>query len=120
MLSKDAVITTLYTLGNVLSPGNERGLPGGPNGDGQDSSQIYAGRQSTGSSISFQFSGEEESAIVQGNVVQAICEIASACKDEKITGLAQSMLAQKIVKLALQSMRGSLPALPVWLSAGAI
>ncbi|KAK0737694.1 hypothetical protein B0T21DRAFT_286505 [Apiosordaria backusii] len=100
MLSKDAVITTLYTLGNVLSPGNERGLPGAATGDGQDSSHIYAGRQSTGSSISFQYSGEEESAIIQGNVVQAICEIASACKDEKITGLAQSMLAQKIVKLS--------------------
>lgn len=102
-LSTDAVITTLYTLGNVLSPGNN-----GPvsnvamdefRPDGQDASHIYAVRHSTGSSISLQISGEEESLIVQGNVVQAICEIASACRDEKITGLAQSMLAQKIVKL---------------------
>ncbi len=32
--------------------------------------------------------------------MQAICEIARACKDEKITALAQSMLAQKLVKLS--------------------
>lgn len=100
MLSKDAVITTLYTLGNVLSPANDRPFTNGTNGDTQDASHVYAVRHSTGSSISLQISGEEESLIVQGNVVQAVCEIASACRDEKITGLAQSMLAQKIVKLS--------------------
>ncbi|KAK0628135.1 hypothetical protein B0T17DRAFT_141564 [Bombardia bombarda] len=103
MLSQDAVITTLYTLGNVLGPGNERpinGIDGDSRYDGQDVSHVYAGRHSTGSAISLQISGEEDSSIVQGNVVQAICEIASACRDEKITGLAQSMLAQKIVKLS--------------------
>ena len=104
MLSADAVITTLYTLGNVLSPGNERQVANGLNGDsrydGQDVSHVYAGRHSTGSSISLQVSGEEDSSTIQGNVVQAICEIASTCKDEKITGLAQSMLAQKIIKLS--------------------
>ncbi|KAK3330292.1 hypothetical protein B0H66DRAFT_55915 [Apodospora peruviana] len=103
MLSKDAVITTLYTLGNVLSPGNERQVANGLNGDsqydGQDFSHVYAGRQSTGSSISFQITGEEDSSVIQGNVVQAICEIAGTCMDDKITGLAQSMLAQKIIKL---------------------
>ncbi|KAL2263846.1 hypothetical protein VTK26DRAFT_4755 [Humicola hyalothermophila] len=102
-LSKDAVITTLYTLGNVLSPGNNGPLMDGTAGEfrpeDQESSHVYAGRHSTGSSISLQISGEEESLAVQGNVVQAICEIATACRDEKITGLAQSMLAQKIVKL---------------------
>lgn len=104
MLSKDAIISTLYTLGNVLSPGNERpvtnGINGDPRYDSPDASYLYIGRQSAGSSISLQMSGEEESLVVQGNVVQAICEIAGTCKDEKITGLAQSMLAQKIVKLS--------------------
>ncbi|KAK0733343.1 hypothetical protein B0T26DRAFT_633210 [Lasiosphaeria miniovina] len=104
LLSKDAIITTLYTLGNVLSPGNDRPLTNGLNGDtrhdARDISPVYAARQSTGSSISLQISGEEDSSIVQGNVVQAICEIASTCRDEKITGLAQSMLAQKIAKLS--------------------
>ena len=91
-LSKDAIITTLYTLGNVLGPENDR--------PPYDPSQAYGGRHSTGSSISLRISGEEESSVVQGNVVQAICEIAGASRDEKITGLAQSMLAQKIVKLS--------------------
>ncbi|KAK4040507.1 hypothetical protein C8A01DRAFT_15630 [Parachaetomium inaequale] len=98
-LSKDAVITTLYTLGNVLGPGNDRPLTNGT-ADGHDPSRVYGAGHSTGSSISLQVSGEEESSIVQGNVVQAICEIAGASRDEKITGLAQSMLAQKIVKLS--------------------
>jgi phosphatidylinositol 4-kinase len=101
MLSKDAVITTLYTLGNVLGPGNDRPLTNGTGGaDGQDPSHVYRGRHSTGSSISLPITGEEDSSVVQGNVVQAICEIATASRDEKITGLAQSMLAQKIVKLS--------------------
>ncbi|KAJ4295778.1 phosphatidylinositol-4- kinase [Collariella sp. IMI 366227] len=103
MLSKDAVITTLYTLGNVLSPGNDRpltnGAGAGPYMDGQCPSHAQDRRHSTGSSISLEIFSEEESSIVQGNVVQAICEIASASGDEKITGLAQTMLAQKIVKL---------------------
>ncbi|KAK3299116.1 uncharacterized protein B0H64DRAFT_354903 [Chaetomium fimeti] len=100
-LSKDAVITTLYTLGNVLGPGSDRPVTNGAGeGGGQGPSHVYGSRHSTGSSISLQISGEEESPIVQGNVVQAICEIAGASKDEKITGLAQSMLAQKIVKLS--------------------
>ncbi|EON96933.1 putative phosphatidylinositol 4-kinase protein [Phaeoacremonium minimum UCRPA7] len=103
MLSTDAVITTLYTLGNVLSPGGERGLTNGLNGssaiDGGSSSEIYNGRHSTGSSISLQISGEEDTSHVYGNVVEGICGIASACKDEKISALAQSMLLQKYDKI---------------------
>jgi phosphatidylinositol 4-kinase A len=100
MLSSDAVITTLYTLGNVLSPGSDRA--NGVNGDfaeGPGLTTIYTGRQSTGSSISLQITGEEETAAVYGNVVQAICGIAAACNDTKITALAQSMLLQKIDKV---------------------
>jgi phosphatidylinositol 4-kinase A len=101
MLSSDAIITTLYTLGNVLSPGSERALTNGAHSDLglEAAAQIYHGRHSTGSSISLQISGEEETSIVYGNVVQAICGIASVCKDEKISALAQSMLLQKIGKM---------------------
>ncbi|KAL2157420.1 hypothetical protein VTH06DRAFT_6112 [Thermothelomyces fergusii] len=100
-LSKDAVITTLYTLGNVLGPTNDR-LPviGAPGADPHDPSHVYGTGHPTGSSISLPASSEEVSSAAQGNVVQAICEIAAASKDEKIIGLAQSMLAQKIVKLS--------------------
>jgi len=102
MLSTDAVITTLYTLGNVLSPGNERALAGGiihSDSGLEGTAAIYHGRHSTGSSISIQISGEEETSAMYGNVVQAICGIASACKDQKINALAQSMLLQKIDKI---------------------
>ncbi|KAF4634881.1 hypothetical protein G7Y89_g3229 [Cudoniella acicularis] len=105
ILSQDAIITTLYTLGNVLSSGSnaERALASGVNGDfsleGSVSSTFYNGKQSTGSSISLPISGEEETSAVYGNVVQAICGIASSCDDPKITALAQSMLMQKIGKV---------------------
>lgn len=101
MLSTDAVISTLYTLGNVLSPGEDQTLTNGFTGevsDGPDA-QIYAGRQSTGSSISLRISGEEQSEIINSNVVQAICKIATSANDEKITALAQSMLLQKLNKV---------------------
>jgi phosphatidylinositol 4-kinase len=105
ILSQDAVITTLYTLGNVLSSGTsaERALAGGTNGDlsmdGTVNSTFYAGKLSPGSSISLAISGDEETSVVYGNVVQAICGIASSCNDAKITALAQSMLLQKIYKV---------------------
>jgi phosphatidylinositol 4-kinase len=106
ILSQDAIITTLYTLGNVLSSGSntERALAGGINGDlamdGSVNPTFYIGKQSTGSSISLTISGEEETSVVYGNVVQAICGIASSCNEPKITALAQSMLQQKIDKVS--------------------
>ncbi|KAJ9157387.1 Phosphatidylinositol 4-kinase stt4 [Pleurostoma richardsiae] len=101
MLSSDAVITTLYTLGNVLSPGHDAGIPnGGFSGDpGFDVPDIYGGRHSTGSSISLQINGEEDTSVIYGNVIEGICGIASACRDEKISALAQSMLLQKYDKI---------------------
>ena len=104
-LSQDAIITTLYTLGNVLSSSSnaDRALAGGVNGDfsleGSVNSTFYNRKQSTGSSISLPMSGEEETAVVYGNVIQAICGIASSCNDPKISALAQSMLVQKINKV---------------------
>ncbi|KAF4978938.1 hypothetical protein FZEAL_4776 [Fusarium zealandicum] len=102
MLSKDAVISTLYTLGNVLSPGSEQAFAN-DQVDGTAAepglTSIYANRRSIGSSISLQMYGEEETAVVSGNVVQTICGIAAAFKDEKITALAQSMLQQKLEKV---------------------
>ncbi|KAF4446612.1 phosphatidylinositol 4-kinase [Fusarium austroafricanum] len=102
MLSKDAVIGTLYTLGNVLSPGSDQAFVNDQiDGTASETvlNPIYSNRQSIGSSISLQMYGEEETAIVSGNVVQTICGIAAAFKDEKITALAQSMLQQKLEKV---------------------
>lgn len=103
-VSEDAVISSLYSLGNVLSPvsdgvsANDK-TNGTAGGDGVAGS-IYASRHSTGSSISLQINGEEETAVAYGNVVQVICGIAAACQDDKITALAQSMLLQKVNKVS--------------------
>ncbi|TWU77974.1 phosphatidylinositol-4- kinase [Metarhizium rileyi] len=104
MLSKDATISTLYTLGNVLSPDSEADIANGTvNGtaetDGSPAPGGYSRRHSTGSSISLMMSGEQETAIVYGNVVKAICTIATESGDEKIIALAQSMLLQKLDKV---------------------
>lgn len=101
-LSQDAVITTMYTLGNVLSSGaSVGGIHGEVVMDGPNStSALYHSKLPTGSSISLTISGDEETSIVHGNVVQAICGIAKYCNDPKITALAQSMLLQKIEKVS--------------------
>ena len=96
MLSHDAVITTLYTLGNVLSPGSDSSLA---NETASSNNAIYPGRHSTSSSISLKIIADEESSAVYENVVEAIYRIATACKDEKITALAQSILIQKLNKV---------------------
>lgn len=106
-LSQDATISTLYTLGNVLSSASapERSLANGAlqgsgSLDGANASGFYGGKQSTGSAISLALCGDEETSVVYGNVVQAICGIARSCNDQKITALAQSMLLQKIDKVS--------------------
>lgn len=102
-LSSDAVISTLYTLGNVLSPSPENGAPNGSNadlpGDGTGSSNIYHGRQSTGSSISLQIQNEGDTTAVYSNIIETICCVAKSCEEEKITALAQAMLLQKLTKV---------------------
>ncbi|KAI0404885.1 phosphatidylinositol 3 [Xylaria palmicola] len=102
-LSNDAVISTLYTMGNILSPSPENGIPNGSNGDSAgdstDPSNIYHRRQSTGSDISLQIQNEEDTTAVYSNIIQTICCIAKSCEDEKITALAQAMLLQKLTKV---------------------
>lgn len=100
LLSQDAAITGLYSLGNVLSAqsntdklqDNSLSVPGHVGRYGQ---------HSTGSAISLDLSGDEETAVVHGNIVRAIVSIASNCQDEKITALALSMLLQKLGRIGL-------------------
>ncbi|KAK6954237.1 hypothetical protein Daesc_004203 [Daldinia eschscholtzii] len=94
LLSQDAVITTLYTLGNVLSPDTERSAPNGSTNELNGLSSVYQRRQSTGSDISLQLRGDEDTTLVYANIVQAICSIAEMCDDEKITALSQAMTAR--------------------------
>lgn len=101
LLSQDIVISTLYSLGNVLSAGSAEH----PNGfspflDGSSNSMIahssYGNHHALGSNLSLVLSDEEESAVVYAAIVHAIVAVADARSDEKITALVISMLVQKI------------------------
>ena len=99
LLSKDAVISTLYTLGNELSPQSEAAFTNGHiNGSVPGDSEIFDGRTS-GDSTSSLPTEKDAASFIHGNVVQAICGIATACQDEQITALAQSVLIQKLDKI---------------------
>jgi len=104
LLSIDAVITTLYSLGNVLSSqtGAEKQHQSfsplnGVNGNHDSSSSTVRGP--TGSVISLSMSGDEETSIICGNVARAIVTIACTCNDSKIVALAQTLLIQKISRI---------------------
>jgi len=106
LLSQDAVITTLYSLGNVLSSqsGTDRApqtLSPSPDPVGRHGSLASANNLRTGSVISLSLSGDEETSIVCGNVAHAIIMIATSVKDYKIAALAQTMMLQKIGRVNL-------------------
>lgn len=101
LLPQDAIITTLYSLGNVVSagPSTAGATSTSPslNGTGNTlrAPGIYA-HQSNGSAISLTPSDVEEPHHVHTTIVETVVSVASKCKDEKITALALSMLVQKI------------------------
>ena len=104
LLSQDAVITGLYSLGNVLSTGSSAEKQNGtatshgsilsPKGTLKDYNQ-----QASGSAISLDLNGTEETSLVYANVVRAVVGVATTCQDEKINALALSMLLQKLGKV---------------------
>ena len=106
LLSQDAIITGLYSLGNVLSsgPNAEKAISNSANLNGTlgatKNSSHYT-QQPSGSAISLELSRYEDSSLVYGNVVRAIVSIATESKDDKITTLALSMLIQKLGRLSL-------------------
>nr|POE63302.1 phosphatidylinositol 4-kinase stt4 [Quercus suber] len=104
-LSQDVVISTLYSLGNVLSTtGTEKaaGLLPLVDGNGSITQNLlpYASQQALGSALSLVVSDDEETAAVYGAIIQAIVAIANTCADEKITALVISMLVQKIGRVS--------------------
>ena len=106
MLPQDAMITGLYSLGNVLSAraSTDRAIGSSDvlNGTTHSSRTTNQYTQhSTGSAISLDVSGEEETFAAYGNIVRTIVSIAHICQDDKITALAQSMLIQKLGRVSL-------------------
>lgn len=103
-LSQDMVISTLYSLGNVLSAGNDKTAGASPFFDGTNNANgsptPYASQQALGSQLSLVFSDEGETTTAYGSIVEAIVSIATVCNDEKITALVLSMLVQKIGRIS--------------------
>ena len=97
-ISQDAVITGLYSLGNVLSAasGSDRPAANGETTLSNSSRISRYTKHSTGSAISIEVNGDDETSAVYGNVIRAIVSISDTCQDRKITALAQSMLVQKL------------------------
>lgn len=101
LLSQDVVISTLYSLGNVLSASSSENTTSfSPFLDGSSNSTLhnstYATHQTLGSNLSLVLSDEEASAVVYTAIIQAIVAVADARGDEKLTALVISMLVQKV------------------------
>ncbi|KAH7132122.1 hypothetical protein B0J11DRAFT_217458 [Dendryphion nanum] len=100
LLPQDAIITTLYSLGNVISastvPDRSSAPSLGVNGNNKSGRNTVYSQRPTGSAISLTPSDVEEPYHAHTTVIQTVVLVARNCKDEKITALALSMLVQKI------------------------
>jgi phosphatidylinositol 4-kinase A len=105
LLSQDAIITTLYSLGNVLSSqaSNDKvqhTLSPSPDIHAANGSLGSRNKRHAASVISLSMSGEEETTTICGNVAHAIVMLAANCNVSKITALAQTMMLQKIGRVS--------------------
>lgn len=100
LLPQDAIITTLYSLGNVISVATvpDRNPPASPAVHGSPKPARTDGvyNNQNGSAVSLTPSDVDEPRHVHTTVVETIVSVARNCKDPKITALALSMLIQKI------------------------
>ncbi|KAI7525556.1 phosphatidylinositol 3, partial [Hortaea werneckii] len=106
-LSQDVVISTVYSLGNVLSsqPGTEKLDAHAPFFDGAtsinaDLTAPYGGHHPPGSTLSLAISDEGAGVERYGAIVQAIVAIASAYREEQMTALVISILVQKVSRVS--------------------
>ena len=101
LLSSDAVITTLYSLGNVLSASasnTERGSVAFPFNNVKNNANISEeayDQRATGSAISLLLDDDGEKSTLHSNLVKTIVQIAIIHNDENVIDLARSMLIQK-------------------------
>jgi phosphatidylinositol 4-kinase len=106
-LPQDATITTLYSLGNVLSTSNrptDRNTSTSPSFDvtaKHHKNPLFA-EQNGDSVLSLGHSMVDEPSSVYLTTIEAIVRIASTCGEDKIIALALSMLMQKIGRLSLE------------------
>ncbi|KAJ6142399.1 hypothetical protein N7497_011498 [Penicillium chrysogenum] len=100
ILSEDAVITTLYSLGNALSPSTNVDLSSQDQliGDHTGPGMNLEAYPRNASQTSLSATGEDDTTTYR-NLIHAIVTVATNCNDDKISALAQSMLLQKIGKI---------------------
>ncbi|KAF2759256.1 hypothetical protein EJ05DRAFT_339209 [Pseudovirgaria hyperparasitica] len=98
-LPEDAVITTLYSLGNVLSGTSLPDRNGAVSPPQSSQLKVTNTGDNTGSTISLLAQDTEEPSLVYAIVIQTVIGIAKSSNDEKIIALALSMLVQKIGKV---------------------
>lgn len=101
LLPQDAVITTLYSLGNVLSGKQGAERTGLPQLNGSAKANGLQTQHQTGSTISLSPADVDEPSHVYATVIQTIVGVACRCKDQKISELALSMLVQKIGRVSV-------------------
>lgn len=98
ILSEDCIITTLYSLGNALSPSPNGEQPMDQFASDSTGPANNLAAYSNGSQACLSAASEEDSWTYR-NVIHAIVAIATSCNDDKISALAQSMLLQKVGKI---------------------
>lgn len=107
LVAQDVVISTLYSLGNILSSNSQSG-DGYKSGlfdssyslaQQSQSQQNFITQQHNASSISLVISDEEEASAVYGTVAQAIVAVAVARSEAQLTALVISMMIQKIGRI---------------------
>jgi phosphatidylinositol 4-kinase len=103
LLPQDAIITTLYSLGNIISagPGPDRSGITSPTFNGSSKgSRAGVYNHQEGSTISLMPNDVEEPDFVHTTVIETIVSVARNCKDTKVTALALSMLVQKVARVS--------------------
>ena len=111
-LPQDATITTLYSLGNVLSSSggsvSDKASAPSPLFDASamkqanGNSAIYEDNKHSGSMISLGATDGEEPSLVHLTTIEAIVCVAWNCKVNKIIALAISILIQKLGRLSIE------------------
>lgn len=105
LLPEDTVVTTLYTLGNVLSatsiPDRSASSANGTAKSRQNGTYQPQQHLDSGSVISLSPSDADEPSQVSSTVIRTIARIVRSREDEKITALGLSMLIQKIGRVGL-------------------
>lgn len=101
LLSQDAIMTTMYSLGNVLSSNSASEMavqPSSlaPNGRLSHHDSFTNNQQRSASVISISVSGDDGTSLICENCARAIGMIAMSSDDSRVITLAQSMLIQKI------------------------